>query len=69
MLPYGLDVESGKSSLIIETLYKALAKALNGSRENAGPHKRLTGVGKIDKIIDIDQSPIGRTPRSNPDPI
>ena len=57
---------SGKSSLIIETLYKALAKALNGSRENAGPHKRLTGIGKIDKIIDIDQSPIGRTPRSNP---
>ena len=56
----------GKSSLIIETLYKGLNKILNNSREPAGHFDRITGTGKIDKIIDIDQSPIGRTPRSNP---
>lgn len=56
----------GKSSLILETLFKGLNKELNGSREPAGIHEKLTGVENIDKIIDIDQSPIGRTPRSNP---
>src|SRR5260221_700699 len=57
---------SGKSTLIIETLYKALAKRLNNAREHAGQHTALEGVGHLDKVIDIDQSPIGRTPRSNP---
>ena len=57
---------SGKSTLIIETLYKALAKRLNNAREHAGVHGGLDGVGHLDKIVDIDQSPIGRTPRSNP---
>ena len=56
----------GKSSLILETLYKAINKELNGSREPAGIYERLTGLQNIDKAIDIDQSPIGRTPRSNP---
>ena len=56
----------GKSSLIIETLYKALAKQLHGAREHPGAHDRIEGVELIDKIVDIDQSPIGRTPRSNP---
>ena len=56
----------GKSSLVIETLYKALARRLNGSRVHAGSHDKLEGVEHIDKIVDIDQSPIGRTPRSNP---
>ncbi len=56
----------GKSSLIIETLYKGISKILNKSRENPGLHEKIIGVGQIDKIIDIDQSPIGRTPRSNP---
>ncbi|MBS0222954.1 MAG: excinuclease ABC subunit UvrA [Proteobacteria bacterium] len=57
---------SGKSTLIVETLYKALAKRLNGAREHPGAHASLEGVGHLDKIVDIDQSPIGRTPRSNP---
>lgn len=57
---------SGKSSLILETLYKALNKEINGSREPAGFYNQLKGAENIDKIIDIDQSPIGRTPRSNP---
>ncbi len=57
---------SGKSTLIIETMYKALAKRLNGAREHPGAHSGLDGVGHLDKIVDIDQSPIGRTPRSNP---
>ncbi|MDP2376229.1 excinuclease ABC subunit UvrA [Reyranella sp.] len=57
---------SGKSTLIVETLYKALAKRLNNAREHAGVHSGLDGVGHLDKIVDIDQSPIGRTPRSNP---
>jgi excinuclease ABC subunit A len=56
----------GKSTLVIETLYKALSKAISNSREMPGTYDRLQGVEFIDKIIDIDQSPIGRTPRSNP---
>lgn len=56
----------GKSSLILETLFKALDKELNGSRVPAGRYDSVMGVENIDKIIDIDQSPIGRTPRSNP---
>ncbi len=57
---------SGKSSLIIETLYKALAQKLNRNREKSGPIKEILGLEQLDKVIDIDQSPIGRTPRSNP---
>lgn len=57
---------SGKSSLILETLYKALNKEINGLREPAGIYEQIKGFEHIDKIIDIDQSPIGRTPRSNP---
>ena len=57
---------SGKSSLILETLFKAIDKELNGSRVAPGPYDKLKGVENIDKVIDIDQSPIGRTPRSNP---
>ena len=57
---------SGKSSLIIETLYKALAQKLNRNREKAGPVREILGLEQLDKVIDIDQSPIGRTPRSNP---
>ena len=57
---------SGKSSLVIETLYKAAAQKLYRSRETPGEHRELTGLEQIDKVIDIDQSPIGRTPRSNP---
>jgi excinuclease ABC subunit A len=56
----------GKSTLVIETLYKALARRLNGARDLPAPHDRIEGVEHLDKIIDIDQSPIGRTPRSNP---
>lgn len=56
----------GKSSLVIETLYKAMAKILNRARDTAGAYDKIIGIGNIDKIIDIDQSPIGRTPRSNP---
>ena len=56
----------GKSSLVIETLFKGLSRRLNGSRELAGAHDAIEGVELIDKVIDIDQSPIGRTPRSNP---
>ena len=57
---------SGKSSLIIETLYRALAKRLMRAHSHPGPHERIDGVEYLDKVIDIDQSPIGRTPRSNP---
>lgn len=57
---------SGKSTLLIEVLYKRLAQLLHGSRERAGAHERVEGAEHIDKIINIDQSPIGRTPRSNP---
>jgi excinuclease ABC subunit A len=56
----------GKSTLIIETLYQALAKRLNNARVNPGAHERIDGVQLLDKVVDIDQSPIGRTPRSNP---
>ena len=57
---------SGKSTLVIEVLYKRLAQMLHGSHEAAGAHTALKGTEHIDKIINIDQSPIGRTPRSNP---
>lgn len=57
---------SGKSSLVNEILYKALAKKLNRARTIPGKHKKIDGVEQLDKIIAIDQSPIGRTPRSNP---
>ncbi|MEK6540826.1 MAG: excinuclease ABC subunit UvrA [Pseudomonadota bacterium] len=57
---------SGKSSLIIDTLQAAASRTLNGARVIAGPHDALTGLEHFDKVIDIDQSPIGRTPRSNP---
>ena len=56
----------GKSTLVIETLYKALSRRLMGSREQPEPFDRIDGMEHLDKIIDIDQSPIGRTPRSNP---
>jgi excinuclease ABC subunit A len=56
----------GKSTLVVETLYKAVARRLHGARAQAGEHDRIDGLQFIDKIIDIDQSPIGRTPRSNP---
>ncbi|MGB6394534.1 MAG: excinuclease ABC subunit UvrA [Bradyrhizobium sp.] len=56
----------GKSTLLIDTLYKAIARKLNNASEGAAPHDRIEGLEHIDKIIDIDQSPIGRTPRSNP---
>ena len=56
----------GKSTLIIETLYKALSRRLNGARLHPGEHDRIEGLEHLDKIVDIDQSPIGRTPRSNP---
>ncbi len=57
---------SGKSSLVNEILYKSLAKKLNHARTIPGKHKCIEGVEQLDKVIDIDQSPIGRTPRSNP---
>ena len=57
---------SGKSSLVNETLYPALANALHASRMRVGSHRRITGLRHIDKVIDINQDPIGRTPRSNP---
>jgi excinuclease ABC subunit A len=57
---------SGKSSLVNEILYKSLARKLNRARTIAGKHDRIEGIEHLDKIIDIDQSPIGRTPRSNP---
>ena len=57
---------SGKSSLVNEILYKSLAHTLNRARTRAGEHKQIIGADKLDKIINIDQSPIGRTPRSNP---
>lgn len=57
---------SGKSSLVNEILYKSLAKTLNRARTIAGKHKGIEGTNQLDKVINIDQSPIGRTPRSNP---
>ena len=56
----------GKSTLVIETLYKAVARRLNGAMEHPAPFERIEGLEHLDKVIDIDQSPIGRTPRSNP---
>jgi len=57
---------SGKSTLVENILYKALARKFYGSREKPGEHKKIEGLDKIDKVIVVDQSPIGRTPRSNP---
>ena len=57
---------SGKSSFTIDTLFAAAARQLNGARMLAGKHDKITGLQHLDKVIDIDQSPIGRTPRSNP---
>ncbi|HEY0920008.1 excinuclease ABC subunit UvrA [Devosia sp.] len=71
-VPLGLFVAitgvsgGGKSTLMIDTLYQAIARRLNGARVNPAPHTHLTGLEFLDKVIDIDQSPIGRTPRSNP---
>ena len=56
----------GKSTLLVDTLYKALARRLNNASEAPAPYDRIEGLEHLDKIIDIDQSPIGRTPRSNP---
>ena len=56
----------GKSTLIVDTLYKAVARRLNGALEHPAPYDKLEGLQHLDKVIDIDQSPIGRTPRSNP---
>jgi excinuclease ABC subunit A len=56
----------GKSTLVIETLYKAAARKLSGAREHPAPFDKIEGLEFLDKVIDIDQSPIGRTPRSNP---
>src|SRR5690606_14851990 len=56
----------GKSPLMIDTMYQAIARRLNGARVTPAPHNHLTGLEFLDKVIDIDQSPIGRTPRSNP---
>lgn len=57
---------SGKSTLVHDVLYRALTKALHGGHTLPGKHEKITGIRHIDKVIEIDQSPIGRTPRSNP---
>ncbi|MGX5692039.1 excinuclease ABC subunit UvrA [Dermacoccus abyssi] len=57
---------SGKSTLVNDILYTSLANELNGARQVAGRHKRVTGMQQLDKVVHVDQSPIGRTPRSNP---
>jgi excinuclease UvrABC ATPase subunit len=62
---YGVS-GSGKSTLINETLYPLLSKYCYGSKANPMPYKSIRGLDHIDKVIEIDQSPIGRTPRSNP---
>jgi excinuclease ABC subunit A len=56
---------SGKSTLVGEILHKALAKKLNGAKEEPGRHRALVGIEQVDKVVDVDQTPIGRTPRSN----
>ena len=56
----------GKSTFLIETLYRAVARKLTNAREHPGDHDAVEGLEHLDKVIDIDQSPIGRTPRSNP---
>ncbi|MBS0234533.1 MAG: excinuclease ABC subunit UvrA [Proteobacteria bacterium] len=56
----------GKSSLLIDTIFKAVARKLNNAKDHPGEHDKITGIEHFDKIIDLDQSPIGRTPRSNP---
>ncbi|GIX10103.1 excinuclease ABC subunit UvrA [Elioraea sp.] len=56
----------GKSTLVIDTLYRAVSRRLMGTRDHPAPHDRIEGIEHLDKVIDIDQSPIGRTPRSNP---
>lgn len=56
----------GKSTLVVETMYKAASRKLNGARQHPGDHDRIEGLEHLDKVIDIDQSAIGRTPRSNP---
>ena len=56
----------GKSTLLLDTLYRAVARKLSGSRPTPAPHEKIDGIQFLDKVIDIDQSPIGRTPRSNP---
>ena len=71
-VPLGLFVAitgvsgGGKSTLMIDTMYQAISRRLNGARVVPAPHESLTGLEFLDKVIDIDQSPIGRTPRSNP---
>jgi excinuclease ABC subunit A len=57
---------SGKSTLVLEVLYKSLANRLHRTRQRAGAHRRISGLEQLDKVIYVDQSPIGRTPRSNP---
>ncbi|HEX6365212.1 MAG TPA: excinuclease ABC subunit UvrA [Agromyces sp.] len=57
---------SGKSSLVNDILYRVLANRLNGARKVAGRHRRVTGIDELDKVVHVDQAPIGRTPRSNP---
>ena len=71
-IPFGLFTcitgvsGGGKSTLLVDTLYKAVARRLNGASEAPAPFDRIEGIEHLDKVIDIDQSPIGRTPRSNP---